>query len=313
MEYKDYYKILGVDKKATTAEIKKQYRKLAQKYHPDRNPDSKTAEDKFKDISEAYEVLRDDKKRAKYDQLGANWKQQQHADPGFDFSQWAQQGGGRSYQGSFDDVFGDSEFSDFFNSFFGGGFGGSRFGRQGGARPQRTRMKGQDYEAQLNISLTDAYHGASTLLNLDGNRIKVNLKPGIKSGQTLRVRGKGAASPTGDEPGDILLKVNVNNNTAFDVKGNDLYLDVKVDLYTAILGGKITINTMSKPISISIPKETPNGKVLRLKGKGMPVYDKPGEFGNLYARIIVELPKNLTEKETALFEELKKLRPSVSG
>lgn len=308
MDYKDYYQILGVDKKATKDEIKKQYRKMAQRYHPDRNPDSKAAEEKFKDVQEAYEVLGDESKREKYDRLGANWKQYQDAGAGFDFSQWAQQGGGRSYRASFNDVFGDSEFSDFFNSFFGGGFSGQGFGGRAGARPGMRATKGQDVEAQLNISLTDAYHGTSAVLKVGGQKIKVNLKPGVKSGQTLRVRGKGAASFTGGEAGDLLLKVNVVNNTSFEVKNNDLHLDVKIDLYTAVLGGKVTINTISKPISINIPEETPNGKVLRLRGMGMPVYGKHNEFGDLYARINVAIPDNLTEKEKELFRELQSLR-----
>lgn len=309
MEYKDYYSILGVDKKATKEEIKKQYRKMAQKYHPDRNPDNKAAEDKFKDVQEAYEVLGDASKREKYDRLGANWKQYQDAGAGFDFSQWAQQGGGRSHRASYDDVFGNSGFSDFFNSFFGGGFGDSSFGGHAGKRARQNRIKGQDYEARLNVSLTDAYRGTSTIFNVDGEKIRVNLKPGIKDGQTLRVRGKGAASQMGGEAGDLLLKVNVVNDTSFEVRGNDLYLDVQTGLYTALLGGKITITTMNKPISITIPKETPIGKTLRLKGMGMPVYGKTGEYGDLYARIQVVLPKNLTDIEVKLIEELKKLRP----
>lgn len=308
MDYKDYYQILGVDKKATKEEVKKQYRKMAQKYHPDRNPDNKAAEEKFKDLQEAYEVLGDESKREKYDRLGANWKQYQNADAGFDFSQWAQQGGGRSYRGSFDDVFGESGFSDFFNNFFGQGYGEQGFGGRPGARTSARRMKGQDYEAQLKISLTDAYHGTSTVLDVDGQKIKVNLKPGVKSGQTLRVRGKGAASFTGGEAGDLLLKVNVVNNTSYEVKSNDLHLDVNIDLYTAILGGKVTINTISKPISINIPGEAPNGKVLRLRGMGMPVYGKHNEFGDLYARINVVIPDNLSEKEKELFRELQGLR-----
>lgn len=310
MDYKDYYKILGVDKKATKTEIKKQYRKMAKMYHPDRNPDNKAAEDKFKDISEAHEVLGDDDKRAKYDQLGANWKQVQDGDAGFDFSQWAQQGAGKSYRNSYDDMFSGGEFSDFFNSFFGGSSGRQNFGRQRDSHQRTRRYKGQDYTAQLEISLYEAYHGTSSILNVDGNKIKVPIKPGVKNGQTLRVRGQGAASPTGDESGDILLKINVVNNTAFEVKDLDLYVDAEVDLYTAVLGGKVTINSIGKPISISIPKETPNEKVLRLKGMGMPVYGKTNEFGDLYARIHVVLPQRLTDQEINLFNQLKSLRPT---
>ncbi len=314
MDYKDYYKILGVDKKATKAEIKKQYRKMAQQYHPDRNPDNKASEEKFKDISEAYEVIGNDDKRAKYDQLGARWKEVQDGGAGFDFSQWAQQGAGRNYRASFDDDYGGGDrFSDFFTSFFGGGSGFSGYGQQQGSRQRSRRYKGQDYTAQLNISLNDAYHGTSAVLNVDGQKIKVPVKPGVKNGQTLRVKGKGGASPTGDDSGDLLININLSNNTPFEVKDNDLHLEVKVDLYIALLGGQITINTLNKPISVSIPKETPNGKVLRLKGMGMPVFGKQNEFGDLYAHIVVTLPQNLSPEEIRLFDQLKSLRPGSTN
>jgi curved DNA-binding protein len=311
MEYKDYYKILGVDKKAGKDEIKKKYRKLAQKYHPDRNPDNKAAEEKFKEISEAYEVLSDDDKRAKYDQLGANWQQYQHGGAGgFDFSQWAQQGAGKRYRSaSFDEVFGSTGFSDFFESFFGGGgFSGAGFGSRQGRRTTHRHIKGQDYQAELRLNLTDAYHGVSTVLDVNGEKIKVNIKPGVKDGQKLRVKGKGGKSPTGGESGNLILKINVVNNTNFTVNGNDLHLVQDVDLYTAVLGGKITVNTLKGPISINIPKETQNGKVLRLKKLGMPVYGKKDEFGDLYVKINVVLPKNLTAEEQELFKKLAALR-----
>lgn len=317
MEYRDYYKILGVDKKAGQDEIKKKYRKLAQKYHPDRNPDNKEAEEKFKELQEAYEVLKDPEKREKYDRLGANWKQYQHAGAGgggFDFSEWARSGGGRQYRTSYEDMFGGGGggFSDFFESFFGGGFSGRQgFGRGGfgGGRSAGYRQaKGSDYEANIRLGLTDAYHGTSTVLNVEGKKIRVNLKPGVRDGQTLRVKGKGAPSPMGGENGDILLKLSVNNNTNFKVDGNDLRTIVEVDLYTALLGGKITVNTMTKPISINIPEETSNGRVFRLKGQGMPVYGRKDQFGDLYIKINVALPKKLTEEEKKLFRQLADMR-----
>ena len=311
MDYKDYYQILGVDKKATKEEIKKQYRKMAQKYHPDRNPDNKASEEKFKDMQEAYEVLGNETKRAKYDQLGANWNQVRDEGAGFDFSQWAQQGAGRNYRVSYDDMFeSGGGFSDFFTSFFGGGgdFRQAGVGGQQGRRRQSARMKGQNYQANLTITLHEAYHGTSAILTVDGEKIKVPVKPGVKDGQVLRVRGKGAASPSGDESGDLLIKINVNNNTPFELKDNDLHLEVKTDLYTALLGGKINIQSIGKPISINIPAETQNGKALRLRGLGMPVYGKKDEFGDLYVKIIVTLPENLSHDEKALFEQLKNLR-----
>jgi curved DNA-binding protein len=312
MEYKDYYKILGVEKTASQDELKKKYRKLAQKYHPDRNPDNKQAEEKFKELQEAYEVLKDPETREKYDRLGANWKQYQHAGAGadgFDFSQWARSGGGRQYRSSFDDMFGGSGggFSDFFQSFFGGGFSGNQ-GYGGGRRGGFQQMKGRDYEANIRLNLSDAFHGTSTVLNVDNKKIRVSLKPGVKDGQKLRVKGKGGTSQSGGPNGDLLLKLEVFNNTNFRVDGNDLHLDVDVDLYTALLGGKITVNTMEKPISINIPAETPNGKVLRLKGLGMPVYGKNSDKGDLYIRINVVLPKKLSAAERDLIKQLSELR-----
>ncbi len=309
MEYRDYYKILEVDKKAPQDEIKKSYRKLARKYHPDKNPNDKSAEDKFKEMQEAYEVLKDPEKRKKYDQLGSNWKQYEHAGgAGGGFSQWANAGGGQRYRSNYDDAFGGGGgFSDFFEQFFGGhhpgqGFGG-RAGRQGFGQ-----AKGQDYEARLRLNLSDVYHGTSTVLNLDNNKVKVNLKPGLKDGQTLRLKGKGGPSPNGGAHGDLLLKVSVVNHTAFKQEGIDLYVDQEVDLYTALLGGKVTVNTLSTPITINLPAETPNGKSLRLKGKGMPVYGKVGEFGDLYLNIKTKLPQKLSGEELDLFRKLAELR-----
>jgi len=303
MEYKDYYEILGADKKATNVDLKKKYRKLAQKYHPDRNPDNMEAEEKFKELQEAYEVLKDDDKRAKYDQLGHNWKQYQQAGAsGFDFSQWANQGAGRQYRTSYDDIFGETGHSDFFESFFGGGF------RGGGRKPRVRQAKGQDFEAQVTLNLSDAYHGTSTTLNLEGNKIKATLKPGVRNGQKLRVKGQGGPGGNGGPNGDLYLKINVVNNTLFELKENDLYLEQETDLFTAILGGKITINAMKGHMSIKLQEGTQNGKTMRLKGLGMPVFGKPGTFGDLYIKINVKLPEQLSEKEQELFRQLAALR-----
>jgi curved DNA-binding protein len=309
MEYKDYYKILGVEKNATKEEIKKKYRALARKYHPDKNPDDKNAEEKFKSVQEAYEVLGNDENRAKYDRLGANWKQYASAGAGdFDFSEWANRGGGQNYRTSFDDMFeGSGGFSDFFRSFFGEGnpFGHENFGN----RQQYFRQtKGRDYRSEININLSDTLKGTTTVLNIGGEKIRINLKPGIKDGQTLRLKGKGAPSANNGANGDLLLKVNVINNTSFKVEGNDLILDVEVDLFTLVLGGKITINTLENPINVNLPAETPNGKTLRLKGKGLPVSDKPGNHGDLYLKINAKLPKNLSGIELELFAKLAEMR-----
>jgi curved DNA-binding protein len=313
MEYRDYYKILQVEKSASQDDIKKNYRKLARKYHPDKNQGSTTAEDKFKELQEAYEVLKDPAKRQKYDQLGANWNQYQHAGGGaHDFGRWAQQGAGSQYRtASFDEMFGEGgDFSDFFRSFFGGAAGGSasfdgtRRRRSGGYRS----IRGSDYQAEVRLTLEDAFRGSSAVLNVNEQKIKINLKPGVRDGQVLRVKGKGAPSPSGGENGDLLLKVSVINNTSFTVEGNNLHLDITTDLFTAMLGGKLTVNGIDKPISITLPRETSYGKVLRLKGQGMPVYGKSDERGDLYLKIHVSLPKGLTAEEISLFEKLSALR-----
>jgi curved DNA-binding protein len=313
MDYKDYYKILGVEKSAGKDEIKKRYRTLARKFHPDKNPDNKQAEEKFKEIQEAYEVLGSDEKRAKYDRLGANWKQYARAEAeGFGYSDYARGSAGQNRRSNFDNMFqGSSGFSDFFNSIFGDGypennpFGNENFvGQQRGFR----QSKGHDYRSEINISLHDAYNGTSSLLNIDGEKIRINLKPGIKDGHTLRVKEKGAQSPMGGANGDLLLKVNVHNNTPFSVDGDNLMLELGVDLYTAILGGKVTFDSLSNPISINLPPETPNGKTMRLKGKGMPVFEKPGHFGDLYLKVMIRLPGNLSSEEKELFSKLAALR-----
>lgn len=308
MDYKDYYKILGVSKSASADEIKKAYRKLAVKYHPDKNPENKEAEARFKEISEAYEVLRDPEKRKKYDQLGSNWNQFQGADVGgFDFSQF---GGGRRgksrtyFSGNMDDLFGDSDsgFSDFFNAFF-GGFGGS----SGGFRQQAQRVKGQDLRSELTISLSEAYHGTSRLLNVNGQKIKINIKPGAYNGQELRIKGKGGKGRNGGTDGDIYLTIKVLPEKNYTVNGNNLIRKTDVDLYTAVLGGKLNINTLSGKLNINIPKGTQNGTRLRVKGKGMPVYGKSGTYGDLYLQLNILIPTNLSKKEEELFRQLMKM------
>lgn len=316
MEYKDYYKVLGVDKKATQDEIKKAYRKLAIKYHPDKNKDNAEAENKFKEINEANEVLSDKEKRKKYDELGENWKYYQQsggADQGFDWSQYANQGGGgqRQYTYSGEDMgggFGDAGgFSDFFETLFGQGFGGGTQTRGRSSR-RSAKMKGQNVSAEMNITLEDSYKGAEKYFDLDGESIKLKIKPGIADGQTLNLSGKGNTGYNGGPKGDLLLKIHVLKDPMFERKGNDLYTDLRVNLYLAVLGGKATLRTFKGTINVNIPKESQNGKLLRLQGMGMPVYGKTNTFGDLYAKIYIETPVNLSEKEVSLFKELSELR-----
>lgn len=310
MDYKDYYQALGVSKTAGSDEIKKAYRKLAVKFHPDKNPGDKQAEEKFKEVSEAYEVLKDPEKRKKYDQLGKDWRHYQQTGgrpDDFDWSQFGGTGGGGQYtfQGDFSDLFGQGGFSDFFQNIFGGGFSG-----EPGGRRQAASFRGQDYQSAMEISFDDAYHGTSKIINLNGQKLRIKIKPGIEDNQTLKLKGKGSPGPGGGPAGDLYLKVHVAPSTKYTRKGDHLYADLFLDIYTAILGGKITFNTMKGNVNISIAKGTNAGKTLRVKGKGMPKYENQEQFGDLYLNVQLKLPENLSEKELELFKQLRDIYQS---
>lgn len=309
MEYKDYYKILGIDKSSSQEDIKKAYRKLAVKYHPDKNPNDKNAEARFKEISEAYEVLKDPEKRKKYDQLGMNWKQYQDAG-NFD---WSQFGSGQDrqfhFEGDLEDLFGDSGFSafggtgfsDFFNAFFGGGFK-----TQGSGQQRRTHMPGQDYHADMQVTLGEAYQGTSRIINVKGEKLRITIKPGAYEGQELRIKDKGGQGTGGR--GDLYVRVHVKQHSKFQRKDNDLITDINVDLYTAMLGGQAQVDTINGKLNVKIPKGTQPGATLRLKGKGMPVYNQPGRYGDLLIKINVSIPKNLSEEEETLIKKLQGMK-----
>lgn len=312
MEYKDYYKILGVSKSAGQDEIKKAYRKLAVKYHPDKNAGNKEAEEKFKEIGEAYEVLRDPEKRKKYDQLGANWKQYQNAGYGsgnFGFSNFGgtSPGGGSTfyYEGDLGDIFGSSGdgFSDFFRSFFGGT---GRANRSGFSRKQNV-TKGNDLQTEMEITLAEAYSGTTRILNVDGEKLRVKTKPGAYTGQELRIRGKGGHGLNGGQRGDIYIKIKVLPDARYSVNGNDLILKTDIDLYTAVLGGNVEIDTFAGRLNVKVPAGSQNGSKLRIRGKGMPVYGKPGLAGDLYVQLNVVIPRNPGQEELNLFKKLKEL------
>jgi curved DNA-binding protein len=303
MEYKDYYKILGVDKKASQEDIKKAYRKLAVKYHPDKNKDNKVAEEKFKQINEANEVLSDPQKRKKYDELGENWRQYEHAGarPG-GTRRGNGQGGPFTYEGNFDDFFGQgsSGFSDFFEQFFGSGMGG---GRPGGSY-RSTDFKGQDYESEMEISLDEAYHGANRLIQLEDEKLRITTKPGAYEDQLLRIKGKGGKGSKGSA-GDLYVRIRITPHPNFIRKGDDLHSTQTIDLYTAVLGGSTIVNTLSGQVKVKIGSGTQNGKTIRIKGKGMPVYGKVNEFGDLYVQLNIHIPEVLTDKQRELFEQLR--------
>jgi curved DNA-binding protein len=294
---KDYYKILGVDRNAKEEDIKKAFRKLAIKYHPDKNPGNKSAEDKFKEINEANDVLGDPQKRKKYDQFGENWNapnvEQDYGSGGYGYSTMNTE--------DFENVFGSGGgFSDIFENIF-----GSRTSKQG---RKSTSFAGNDINAEMEISLEEAYHGITKQFFLNNQSLSIQLKPGIKDEQILKLKGKGSPGINNGPPGDLYLTIKVKEHPTFKRKDNDLYTDLTIDLYTAVLGGKADVYIVSGIFKIDIPEETKNEKVLRLKGKGMPVYNKPGVFGDLYVKIKVDLPSNLSEKEKSLFRELASIR-----
>lgn len=302
MDYKDYYKILGVDKSASIDEIKKSYRKLAKEYHPDKTKGNKHLEEKFKEVSEAYQVLGNVGNRKKYDDLGANWKQAQQSggDPGFDFSQFYNQAGGQrnhhqTYQSDPED------FSEFFNSIFGGGFSGFS-GRDSGTKRQ---TKGQDYAADMEITLEEAFHGTSRILQLNDKKLRITTKPGTHHQQKLKLKGKGGPGMNGGSSGDLYITIHVLKHPVFKRKENDLYSALMLDIYTAVLGGKVNVTTLNGNVTLNIPKGTQGAQKLRLKGKGMPVYGQPDQFGNLYVTTQIKIPSHLSHEEEKLFVELK--------
>jgi curved DNA-binding protein len=307
MTYKDYYKDLGVDKTATTIEIRKAYRSLANKYHPDKNKGDKSAEEKFKVINEANEVLSDPVKRKKYDQFGADWKHYEEAGAqpgGFDWSKYSSgQRGQTNRTGTQDsnNMFGDEGVNDLFEMLF-----GQRSGQRKGRR--NSVIKGEDLEAETTLSLEEVFEGTTRLIQLNNQTIKVTIKPGVKDHQKLRIAGKGGNGIGGGPNGDLYLTIKIAPHPEIQRIGNDLYREIPVDLYTAVLGGKTQIKTVKGKVTVNIPKGTTNGKELRLRGLGMPIYAKKNEFGNLLVKIAIVLPENLSDEEIGLFEKLESLR-----
>ena len=303
MKYKDYYADLGVARTATPAEIKKAYRALAKKHHPDKSAEGGRGEDRFKAINEANEVLSDPVKRQKYDQFGADWKRFEEAGSqpgGFDWSKYAAGGGGRSHTAGPDPseaAYGEGGVDDLFELLF---------GQQNADRRKRrsSARRGEDLETETVLSLEEAYLGSARLITLNDQTIRVTIKPGIADQQVLRIAGKGGGGMNGGPGGDLYLKVRIAQHPSFRREGNDLHAVLPVALYDAVLGGKTQIHTLKGSIAVTLPRGTPNGKVLRLRGVGMPIYGKKGRFGDLMATVEVTLPTHLTELELGLFGQL---------
>jgi curved DNA-binding protein len=317
MDYKDYYKILGVERTADAAEIKKAYRKLAMKYHPDRNQGNKQAEDQFKEINEAYEVLSDPQKRGRYDKLGDSYSswQQGGAQSGFNWNDWMSQTqqnagrGGATYRvdsSGFDDLFGGG-FSDFFNAIFGGSAAGATpraSSTRGASTAQTTRLDPRkaaaaSLEQQVSISLDEAFRGTQRIIQVDNRRLEVKIPPGANTGTRVRVANGGNGLKQ-----DIFLVIELLPDSRFDRKNEDLHSEVTVDLYTAVLGGQINVGTLSGNVMLKIPAGTQPGQTFRLAGRGMPHLRNPQSFGDLFAKIKVQLPKSLSQKQRDLFEQL---------
>jgi curved DNA-binding protein len=301
MAFIDYYKILEVDKKATEAEIKKAYRKLARKYHPDLNPNDKEAERKFKEINEANEVLSHAENRKKYDDYGENW---QHAEE-FEKSKQQRQYQGNGQQGGFGGggFGGGGDFSDFFESMFGGRASG------GGGR-RSAQFKGQDFNAELHLELKEVYTTHKRTLTINGKNIRITIPAGVENGQQIKISGMGGEGSGGGPKGDLYITFTVANHTNFKLDKHNLYATVDLDLYTALLGGEITADTFDGKVKLTVKPGTQNGTKVKLKGKGFPVYKKEGEFGDLYLTYQIQIPINLSEKEKELFAELATLRKS---
>ena len=292
MAFIDYYEILGINKKATEDDIRKAYRKLARKLHPDVNPNDKEANKKFQQINEANEGLGDPEKRKKYDRYGENW---QH---GEEFEKARQAQGRQAYPGgqSFSGDFEGADFSDFFGSMFGGA--------AGGGRSSQVKFKGQDYNSELQLSLLNAYTTHSQTLTVNGKNVRITIPAGIENGQTIKLKGYGGKGVNGGPDGDLYITFNIADDARFRRSGNDLYVTQNIDLYTAVLGGEITVDTMDSKIKLKVKPETQNGSKTRVKGKGFPVYKKEGHFGDLFITYQVQIPTNLTEKQKELFAQL---------
>ncbi len=308
MDFIDYYKLLELDKSANQADIKKAYRKLARKYHPDLNPNDKEAQLRFQQINEANEVLSDPEKRKKYDQYGKDW---QHADAYEEARKQQQASGGRAYTGggfgggqsgySYSGNFDDDTFSDFFEEMFGSGARAHGSGRG-------RHFKGQDFNAELQLKLSDVYTSHKQTLTVNGRNIRLTIPAGVENGQTIKIKGHGGPGVQGGPKGDLYITFNIINDTKFKREKENLFSNVNLDLYTALLGGEITVDSFGGKVKLKVKPETQTGTKVKLKGKGFPKYKKENQFGDLIITYDVKMPTNLNAREKELFHKLQKLR-----
>jgi curved DNA-binding protein len=295
MDFVDYYKILGISKSATPKDIKNAYRKLARKFHPDLNPKDKDAKKNFQQINEANEVLSNEENRKKYDKYGKDW---QHAEQYEKSNQYRQQPSGNSGQ-SFSGTQSDGDFSSFFESMFGGS--------AGAGRGNRAKYRGEDYTSELQLNLSEAYKTHKQTLTVNGKKIRITIPAGIENGQTIKIPGHGGPGRNGGPDGDLYISFSVANHPGFKRLGDNLYTNAELDLYTAVLGGEITIDTLNGKVKLKVKPETQNGTKVKLKDKGFPVYKKEGHFGDLLITYTVKIPTNLTDRQKKLFTELSEL------
>jgi curved DNA-binding protein len=295
MDFVNYYKILGIDKTATQKDIKSAYRKLARKYHPDLNPNDQDAKKNFQQINEANEVLSDPEKRKKYDQYGKDW---QHAEEFEKAKHYQEQSSGFG-RPRYSRVQSDGDFSDFFELLFG------RAADTGHSR--QVKYRGKDYTAELHLDLMDAYKTHKQTLTVNGKNIRITIPAGIENGQTIKIAGHGGPGIYGGPNGDLYITFSIANHPKIKRLGNNLYTSVDLNLYTAVLGGEITLDTLNGKVKLKVKPETQNGSKIKLKGKGFPIYKDEGHFGDLYVTYAIKIPTNLTEKQKALFTELSKL------
>jgi curved DNA-binding protein len=324
VDFKDYYEILGVSPSASKKDIQQTYRQLARKYHPDVNPGNKETEEKFKAINEAYQVLSNEEQRKKFDALRSQylqWKQSGGRQQDFDWQSWANRAGGASQPGGahveyadaedFEDLFGsESPYSDFFTNLFGQvrkGGKGSRRATSSGPR------RGRDVEYDIDMTLEEAYRSAERLLEIDGRRVTVRIPPGVDTGSRVRLSGQGEPGLNGGQAGDLYLIVHILPNKTFERAGDDLHMDVPVDIFTAIAGGEVHVPALEKQLILTIPPRTNANQSFRLRGKGMPHLGSPEKHGDLYARVRLVLPEGLTDQEIENVRALARARKKDSG